>query len=199
LCLIIGLFVSAALVSFRVPIIKIFSSPEYLAAAPAMAILAVFPVFLILTYLFHQILLLEKQKKTLIKGYVFAPLLNIALNFVLIPVFGIGGAAIATVVSYSAIFLFFLSKIKKYGILNLSRRFIFKLGVCLALSVAPLYFFHPGSIMELLFLAAASGIVYFASLIFLSVIGKEEFDILFPGLFKKNNRGGAAKPEKTNL
>lgn len=178
LSLIFGLFLCAVFAFLRSPLIKLFSTEEYLVAAKTMLILSPFPVLLILSSFLQGVLVLEKQRKILVKGYIFAPLLNVILNFILIPKFGINGAAIATVISYLFIFLFFLSKIRKYHIIKFSKSQFSKLGICLLLAVFPIYLLEPDSITELLYSGITSVIIYFLSLIILKVVTKKDWGIL---------------------
>lgn len=179
LSLIVGLFLCAVFALLRSPLIQLFSTKEYLIAAKAMLILSPFPVLLTLAFLFQLVLLLEKQKGVLIKAYIFAPLLNVILNFILIPKFGINGAAIATVISYLFISLFFLFKIRKYHIIKFSKSRFSKLGICLLLAVFPIYLLEPDSVTELLYSGITSVIIYFLSLIILKVVTKEDWEILW--------------------
>lgn len=179
LSLIVSLFLCAIFALLRLPFIQIVSTKEYLIAAKTMLILSPFPVLLVLGSLLGQMLFLEKQRKVLVKGYVSAVLLNIILNFILIPKFGINGAAIATVVSYLFVFLFFLSKIRKYHILKFSKFQFFKLGVCLLLAISPIYVLNPISITELLYSGTISAMIYSLSLIILKVVTKEDWNILW--------------------
>ena len=187
LSLIVSLFLCVIFAFLRSPLIQIFSRKEYLIAAPAMLILSLFPVLLILTTVLQGLLTLEKQRGILVKGWILAILLNIILNFILIPGFGINGAAIATVISYLFIFLFFLSKIRKYHILNFSKSQFSKLGICLLLAVFPLHLLNPVSITELLYSGIISGVVYLASLFALKVITKKDWNILFPSKVRQIN------------
>jgi O-antigen/teichoic acid export membrane protein len=75
--------------------------------------------------LFSDVLLLKKQTLLLAKCYIFAAIINIILNFFLIPHHGMIGAAVATLISYSIIFLLLIfnlkSKTKMFKILIVRR------------------------------------------------------------------------------
>ena len=179
LSLIAGFFLSAGFALLRLPLIQIISSKEYLIATKTMLFLSPFPVLLVITMLLQGVLVLEKQRRILLKGYIFASLLNVILNLVLIPHFGIDGAAIATVISYLFIFLFFLFKIRKYHILRLPKFQLFKLGICLLLAISPIYLLKPISITELLYSGTISVIIYLLSLLILKVVTKQDWNILW--------------------
>lgn len=91
---IIGMFV------LRNEIVSLISGPKYLAAAPIMAILLLFPLFAILIEIFNKTMFLRDMIKHTAAIYFAAAVLNIVLNFIFIPVIGITAAAYSTVVSY---------------------------------------------------------------------------------------------------
>lgn len=179
LSLIIGLFLCIIFTFLRLPLIQILSTKEYLVAAKTMLFLSPSPVLLILTSLLQQVLVLEKQRRILIKAYILAPLLNVILNFALIPQFGINGAAVATVASYLFIFLFFLVKVKKYHILEFAKFQFLKLGVCLLVAITPIYFLNPTFLLELFYSGLLSAVIYFLTLSGLKVITKKDWNILW--------------------
>jgi len=178
-CLIISLFVCTLFIFLRIPFIQIISSKEYLVAATTLAILSPFPILMILAYLFSQILVLEKQKNILLWGNIYAPLLNIVLNFILIPKFWINGAAISTVVSYFLICIYFLLKIKMYNVIKISKFYFIKLGVSLFIATIPMYLLNPTSIVKLLYTVIISGVIYLVSLIILKIITKNDWYFLW--------------------
>jgi len=179
LSLIVSLFICMLFSFFRFSLIQIFSTKEYLIAANTMLFLAPFPVLLAFSSSLGQILLLEKQRKILVQGYTFAPLLNIFLNFILIPKWGIDGAAIATVISYFSISIFFFLKIRKYHVLRFPKFQWVRLGICLLLAVFPSYFLNHVSITGLFYSGAISITVYCLSLVGLEVVTKKDWKILF--------------------
>ena len=97
----VGLFV------LRNQIITLISGPEYLLAAPALMILISFPLFAsLITILTNNLML---RDKTRLIGYVYTggAVLNIILNLILIPRYGINGAATATITSYLFMYIIF--------------------------------------------------------------------------------------------
>ncbi len=62
----------------------------------------------------------NKDSKMYAKSTIIGAILNIILNFILIPIFGAHGAAIATFISYFVIWILRLSFMKKYVVLNIN-------------------------------------------------------------------------------
>ena len=62
----------------------------------------------------------NKDSKMYAKSTTIGAILNIILNFILIPIFGAHGAAIATFISYFVIWILRLSFMKKYVVLNIN-------------------------------------------------------------------------------
>lgn len=102
----------AGLLVLRENIITLISGPDYLGAAVVIPVLIFFPLSQYLVTHFHQNFLLKEKTKYLSIIYLVAAILNILLNFLLIPVMGIRGAALATLIVsiLMALFMFFLSK-----------------------------------------------------------------------------------------
>ena len=100
----------------------------------------------------------ERRITAISKIYYFFAALNIALNFILIPILGVLGAVLTTVITYGSIpwALFFLSK--KYFKISLEWMKIFKLAAILILIgsienlVTPSFFTKFGLLVLFIFL-----------------------------------------------
>lgn len=95
---------------FAKPIINIIYGPAFI---PAMTVLQIYVwggIGVAVSYLVHAILLAENMQKTSLFISMVAMVLNVVLNLIFIPIYGIEGAAWATFVSYLAniLTLFFL-------------------------------------------------------------------------------------------
>ena len=91
---------------------KIYVSPEYYIAHVYVPILLLGGCFLGVVNFFGSILASGKDSKNVMLSSLFGSLMNISLNFILIPKFGIMGAVFATAISYFAIaiYRFFVSR-----------------------------------------------------------------------------------------
>jgi Na+-driven multidrug efflux pump len=70
-------------------------------------------VFVFFGYVANKVLIIEGLSKIILFKEGLGAILNISLNLILIPNFGIMGAAYATVISYSIAFVFSLVLFKK--------------------------------------------------------------------------------------
>lgn len=94
-------FVSLGLLAHRGLLVPFLSRPDYLEAGWTYIVLAIFPIVMVTMFTFQQILLLERDTRFIGLNYLLAAVINIGLNWLLIPHFGHGGAAIGTVVTYT--------------------------------------------------------------------------------------------------
>jgi O-antigen/teichoic acid export membrane protein len=98
---------------FSSEIIFIIFGPEFSPAAPVLTIYIWAGVAIFLAVASSQYLVTENLTKLLLLRTLIGMVLNVILNFTLIPIYGIVGSAIATLVSYTAV-TFSLSFHKKY-------------------------------------------------------------------------------------
>ncbi len=93
---------------------------QYYAAIPVLKIHALSIVFVFLGCISTKWLIADNLQNYILVRSIIGAILNILLNIYLIPKFGIKGAAVATVISYSFVssfYLLFFAKIRKRGIL----------------------------------------------------------------------------------
>ena len=125
---------------FPKPLINLFFGQEYLGAGPALQILAL--AFLSVPFLGPQGSTLMAMGKNNILMYVAiaGAIANISLNFVLIPIMGILGAAIATLVSWGGVQLIDLILLYKIARIHpFSKSYLKPMAVSLVASLA-IYF-----------------------------------------------------------
>ncbi len=145
------------------PLIVFFFGSAYAASAPAFAILVLTLVFVYpSTILGHTIFALNKQKHFL--WYVgISTAVNIAANFLLIPRFGIAGAAGATIAAQLVSNLFFWVAVKRLVHFSLAPRLatILLAGACmLAAMITAVY-------LNAVFpLTAAIGLLMYAAILY---------------------------------
>jgi O-antigen/teichoic acid export membrane protein len=160
-------------------IIQILSTPEIAAngyfVTPFIALSAL--LFGIYNIIINVIVL---NKKTKIIGiiWVIAAVLNIIFNLVMIPYFGILGAAVATLIAYSIAFLISVFYSAKYFRFDFELSFI---GKSIAASVLMSIFiikFYPTGILNLLIVIGVSFLIYITVLLLLKGFEKEEIDFI---------------------
>lgn len=104
----------SAITALAVPMIKILTTESYYSAWKFVPMLALAMVFSAFANFMGSVYVVEKRSKNSFLTTMVGAALNIVLNFVLIPKIGSQGAAIATFVSYLAVFIIRTYDAKKY-------------------------------------------------------------------------------------
>lgn len=110
--LLVAMFVSLGISLFSVQIVQLISTPEYFAAHTIIPFVTIAYVFHGMYYIFSPGINLKSKTKFLPLIVGASAILNIALNLLWIPKFGIVGAAYATTIAYLTlpISTFFISR-----------------------------------------------------------------------------------------
>lgn len=117
------------------------------------------------------------EKKTQIMGtiWVIAAALNLGLNIVFVPYFGILGAAAITFISYTIAFILTLSYSTKFLKIDFNLTFILKSVTSSVLMSMIIFFIKPQGILTILITVIICSAVYLFLLLVLRGIKKEEF------------------------
>lgn len=86
-------------------IILLIAGPAYLAAARVIQMLSILPLFKIFLMVLQQELMVRSKTLVICKAYVIGIICNLILNFILVPKFGLYGAAMANISAYILIFI----------------------------------------------------------------------------------------------
>ena len=107
--------VGAGVVAFSIPLIKILTTNAFFSAWKYVPMLTAAMVFSAFTNFMGSVYIVEKRSKNSFLTTMVGAVLNIILNFILIPSpLGVQGAAIATFVSYLLIFVIRAVNVLKY-------------------------------------------------------------------------------------
>jgi len=122
--------------------IKILTTKEYHIAIWITPIYIFFYLFAIVGYLTNMQLSISKKMKFLIPGTIASGITNIILNFILIPIYGMIGAAIAAAFTslVSQLFLFYYGM--KVFPLEINKKKLLKLYIFLILFTFPAYLLY---------------------------------------------------------
>lgn len=104
----------SAITALSVPMIKFLTTKSFYSAAEFVPMLSLAMVFSAFANFMGSVYVVEKRSKNSFLTTMVGAALNIALNFILIPKIGSQGAAIATFVSYLAVFVIRTFDAKKY-------------------------------------------------------------------------------------
>jgi len=156
------------------PLIRIVSTAEFSGGSVVIPYIAggwiVFSFYQVCLYILH----LTKRTYWILRLISISAALNIALNIVLIPLLGILGAAVATLVAYGILGLLTLIISFRYFKFDLGLPFIMKSAVASGIMTVIIWLLHPQE-LTLVILSILLGIViYIAVMLLLKAISRKE-------------------------
>ncbi|MEK6889283.1 MAG: flippase [Nanoarchaeota archaeon] len=126
---IIGLPLLILFLIFPGALIKTFFGEEYLVAVNALRFLSIGVMFMSIFAISKILLLIRGESNLIFKDTLIVLVLNIILNLLLIPKYGINGAAVATMVSFILLGLIFAFQSWKYLKIVPLRRKIIRISI----------------------------------------------------------------------
>ena len=99
------IIIGVALAILIIPVLKTLENDEYIRDYDAFVVLVLSKMVLNFSLIFHYILYVRKNDFPIIKATIIACVINILLNFILIPSMSIMGAALATLTSFLIVML----------------------------------------------------------------------------------------------
>ena len=166
------------LFAFSRSFISLFFGSEYQSGAVAFQILLIGMMLFIVAMISNNIISAIGHPKTVAKITIISALVNVILNIILIPLFGINGAAISTTISYTLVLILSTLKIKYYvgvsppvisWVKQTIAAMIFVLVVFSAKS-----FFNISPWWELIIVAIVSCFVYLITIYILKIVDIKE-------------------------
>jgi O-antigen/teichoic acid export membrane protein len=186
--LIITLPAMIGLSILRKQIITLISGPNYLAGSSTIVILIFYPLFASLIAVYSNDLLLREKTILLSFIYLSGATLNIILNFLLIPLYNINGAAIATIITYVFMFLCFYLISGKQISWNFEFLRITRIIAASLLMGFALILINPQIYITKVIAIVLGAAVYLVFLFLFNIFVKEEYSImksLLPKYFQK--------------
>jgi len=140
-------------------------------------------VFYLTGSFYDHILILSKNTKYSLYGNIFAGIINLIGNIILVPLFGIMGAAIMTMLTFLIQMLYFKNISQKYYNIKLNWNFLWKSILAATIMGIFIYVLKPslqmfGNEITLLVLIPVGAIIYLSVSIFIGVIKKEELILI---------------------
>ena len=159
-------------------IIFMISGEKYLPGVALIPYLIIYPLLAFFVYYLSNHLLL--RGKTKIMGFVFllGAVVNIVLNFSLIPYFDYFGAAISTITSFALMLGLFIFFTFRYVHLDYKFLALFRILIAALISGSILAFFHPHSVTTKLLVLLFGSLIYIALLLILRVFNVAELNLL---------------------
>ena len=159
-------------------IVTLISGPKYLSDLYVLPFLILYPLFQYFSVFYHKVALLKEKTKYLAGTYIFSGIFNIVLNLILVPRFGIVGAAVATIITYAVLFGLLFIEGRSFITWNYSFLQLHKIVLAGAVMGFVLYFFHPVDVVSKVLTMGLGAIVYFVSLFLLKSFVKKEIKLL---------------------
>lgn len=164
------MLIGIGLLTFAKPFLSVYVSKEYYVAWNYMPFLTVGCVYLTMASFMATSYTVHKDSFGYLFSGMFGAIFNVVMNFVLIPLIGVYGAAIATCISYILVFVFRLFHTRKYIRYNIYNKEFIVGSAILILSACMMFINNRiGFILQLILLAVT---VYLFSDVWLPIVGK---------------------------
>ncbi|MBI2627555.1 flippase [Candidatus Nomurabacteria bacterium] len=173
--LVLGLPIAAGIYTLSDEIILFLYGKEYSASAAVLAMLSGYVLLKFLNPVTGYTLMAINKQGTRLLGQASAAVINIALNFALIPIYGIIGAAAATLITEVIFFFIYSGFAANYGFnLKFLVTFVYKPLIAAGTMVFLLQF------IDNLFIAVFAGsLIYISILLFLKIMDNEDKRIFY--------------------
>ena len=159
-------------------LLNLFTTPEFVSGYLVIPFIAVSTLFAGIYQIIINVPQLIKMTKYNVYINVFAAVINIIFNFILIPFIGILGAALATMISYIAMVVLCIYISFKYISFNLDYTFIIKCIIASSIMFGIVFSLSPSTVIEIILGVAVGSISYFLIMISINSFSKKELSII---------------------
>lgn len=169
------------------PLLVIFSTQEIASNAYFITPFVAISILLYGSYtIFSQILVLTKKTRIFGIIWMVAALINIGLNLIFIPYFGILGAAITTILSYTFAFALTWYYASREFLFEIDWGFILKSILASTIMMLVILYINPVGLLKILFVIIFSALLYGILIFLFKGFNKKEIEFL-KGFLKKSN------------
>jgi O-antigen/teichoic acid export membrane protein len=170
------------------PLLRILTTSEFVSGdlvIPFVAFgLLIFEFYQICVYVFY----LVKKTHWVLRLLIISAALNIGLNLLLIPMMGIVGAAVATLIAYVVLAIVTVAIAFRYFKFDLGFVFIIKSALASAVMALGIWLFKPMGIVEVIIAILLGIIVYFAIILVLKGFSKKELSMIKELVFRRGTK-----------
>ncbi|MFC1630143.1 flippase [Patescibacteria group bacterium] len=178
--IIVGIFILSE------PLIKIFSSQEFIAAAPALVIISISMLFFGLLMHFANFLNILKKTKILSLIWIMMAILNIGLNFLFIPKIGIIGAAYSTLISFLVGAVIVIVYSSQYFNIVFKKEWLIKIAIAITIMGGVISLISVHSFLTLT-MTILTGVLFYGGTMFLLKFQDRSELLLMREVFPVNN------------
>lgn len=170
------------MLAFPEIVLNLLFGPGYVSASKALQILSIGMIAYSFGYINSNVLISIKKPKLTAIAVAIAAVINLVLNFVLIPKYGITGAAASTMICYFAMSVFTILSLHIHlgQVINLKQWTAITISAILFITTVAVIkrLIHINPWAELIVCFSAGGIIYLAILYLTKTIKKEDIYIL---------------------
>lgn len=168
------------------PLLRVLSTPEFVPEGSLVLPLIALSYLLFGTYvIFSQVHLLMKRTKILGILWGGAALLNVTLNVILVPLFGVTAAAAATLFCYTLVTVITILTTTQYLKVSVMPAFILKSLIASSAMSAVIWLSNPNGVVNVALTIGMGGIIYFAVLFLEKGFSRDEIKF-FRRLLNRN-------------
>jgi len=140
-------------------------------------------VFYYIGWYHVQVFILVKRTKYTTIGYIIAAFINLAGNIALVPLIGISGAAVSTMVTFLAQMIYYIVRSRRFYHIRLKWDFLWKIVASSCIMLLSLWLMKPllSALGDLVFVLLSIGVgagTYFICILVMGVFEKEEVKLL---------------------
>jgi O-antigen/teichoic acid export membrane protein len=160
------------------PMLKILTTQEFISGSIVIPFIALSGLLAGVFQIVINITHLVKKTRFNLYIHIFAALLNVVFNFLLIPLLGIVGAAIATLISYTSMVIICIYVSFKHIEFNLNFSFVLKCIISSSFMFGIIFYLNPSNIMSIIGSVLLGVFIYFVIMILIKGINKHELNMI---------------------
>lgn len=179
--LIINLPFFSLMFLFSGAFINLLFGSQYMAAEQALRILSVGFLFYSMTNILGNLILVVGKSKILLINIIILSVFNLILNILLIPKYGINGAAFSTAISYITLNIILFFQVKHYVNIIPIRRKMFQILISVAIPSIILFYvrqFFPINLISVILLTSFFILLYILLILITRSLDRNDFEIL---------------------
>lgn len=162
-------------------IINLLFGQEYLVAENALRLLSIGAFVYSISSISNNLLLMLGKSKLILTDIVIFALINLILNFILVPIYGMNGAAFATAICYSLLGIVFIIQSRNYISIVPLRRKMINITLSSLIPLALLFYLRsiiPINLYSMIFISGVFVLTYLIALIIGKGLDKNDLMIL---------------------
>jgi len=161
------------------PLLASLTTPEFVSVGKfVIPLVALGTIFYGAEMIFGTVLMLVKRIKIFVIVFGTVAVVNIGLNILFIPRWGVTGAAIATLIAYAMAAISIYYKSRQYMKFDIKLAFIVKYILASIIMASGIWMFDPVGVIEILVAIGTGAIVYFSLLFVLKGFEKKELNTI---------------------